>query len=368
MKTLVEIYDDQQIMNLLTGYAEQPQNTVFLYEKRQSHLIHNPIVEKYGGNVRYVCVDVFDIEEVLNTLDTEDLAFDIEGGSEILLAMIIRFADAHGCPMYFSDMIDGNVLILRGKEKITREIQWPKLTVREMIRLYGGEVRNLPEVMFDEKGRQAVEDIMKVKRLSNRAWTNFCKTMGSYSRKFPDTDTWTLEASVFNEYRTIFQGIQKSVFSEFLKFDKVFTFTFASGDYKILVTDAGVAFEYDTFYQLQDAGIFDDLDLRVNIDWNGGSFERNDPNSELDVLATKNGRLISISCKAGKYDQQAIYEVKANAVRFGGERALPVLCNDNDEDHYELVRKAEELGVLLIEHRDMWERRAAERIAEWLED
>ena len=365
MKTLVEIYDSQQILNLLTGYAERPEKTIFLYEERQEHLIHNPIVEKYAGEVQYISTDIYGIEEILDMLDPEDLAFDIEGGSELLLAMIIRYADTYDCPMYFSDLIDGKVLILQGEDKITREIRWPHLTVKELIRLYGGEVRNLPEAVFDEAGRKAVEDIIRVKRENNRKWSNFCKTMGSYNRKYPDTDTWTVDMPVFNEYRSIFTGIQ-SVFSEFLKFDKYITFTFASPDYRILLTDGGVAFEYDTYYQLLDSGMFDDLDLRVNIDWNGGSFERNDPNSELDVLATKNGRLISISCKAGKYDQQAIYEVKANAVRFGGDRALPVLCNDNDADHDELVSKAEELGVLLIQHRDMWERKAAERIAAWL--
>ena len=76
--------------------------------------------------------------------------------------------------------------------------------------------------------------------------------------------------------------------------------------------------------------------------------------------------LISISCKAGKYDQQAVYEVKANAEKFGGKRAVPVLCTDLNENHPELVKKADELGVLVIEYQDMWNRRAVDRILAWM--
>jgi hypothetical protein len=137
--------------------------------------------------------------------------------------------------------------------------------------------------------------------------------------------------------------------------------------YQILVTDTGVPFEYETYYQISDSGAFDDVDLRVNIDWNGGNFVSGDPNSELDVVASKDSRLISISCKAGKYDQQAIYEVKANADKFGGTRAVPVLCVDIDMDRPEYVEKASEIGVLLIEYRQMREKMAAQMILEWME-
>ena len=33
MKTLVEIYDAQQILNLVTPYMEKPEKVVFLYDR-----------------------------------------------------------------------------------------------------------------------------------------------------------------------------------------------------------------------------------------------------------------------------------------------------------------------------------------------
>ena len=126
-------------------------------------------------------------------------------------------------------------------------------------------------------------------------------------------------------------------------------------------------FEYETYYQMVDSKAFDDVDLRVNIDWNGGDFVSGDPNSELDVVASLKGRLISISCKAGKYDQQAIYEVKANADKFGGITSVPVLCADIDMERPEYVEKANELNVLLIEHKEMKKKKAAQMILKWME-
>ena len=85
-------------------------------------------------------------------------------------------------------------------------------------------------------------------------------------------------------------------------------------------------------------------------------------------MASKDGRLISISCKAGKYDQQAIYEVKTNAVQFGGELAVPVLCTDYERKHSEYAEKAETLGVLLIQYDEMRAGKAGERIIEWMKN
>ena len=116
-----------------------------------------------------------------------------------------------------------------------------------------------------------------------------------------------------------------------------------------------------------DSNYFDDVDIRVNIDWNGDEFNPADPNSELDVMATKNSRIISVSCKSGKYDQQDIYEVKANAVKFGGQYANAVLCVDLAKNREELVKKGKELEVLIVEYKEMRKREFAKILIDWLE-
>lgn len=366
MKTIVEIYDRQQILNLVTAYMEMPEKVVFLYEKSEENLIHNPVIHHHlDCEIEYLLISRATIGEVCAAVRREDTAFDIHGGNYFAIAAVSQEAEQRGAELYYPDLETGKMLILKGGKVTMKDLILPKLTVSEMVALYGAEVRNLPEEQYDERGRRIVEACMRAKRRSNKRWVNFTKTVGNLIKKYGTRDVITTEGYVYREYRSIFEEI-RDAFSLLEDDYKRLRFRLADESYAQLLTDTGVAFEYDTYYQLMDSGFFDDVDIRVNIDWNGGNFKASDPNSELDVMATLNSRLISISCKSGKYDQQAVYEVKANAEKFGGERAVPVLCTDLNENHPELVSKAEELGVLVIEYQDMWNRKAPEKIMAWM--
>lgn len=368
MKTLVELYDNDQIKNLYSAYALKPEKVVFLYEKEQEEIIDHPVIRKYvTAETEYRCFELSELDRILAEYKGADCAVDILGGSDMAVASASMYAVHSGIKLVCPEVKTKEIQILH-QGKYTREpLEIPHLSIRDIVELHGGGIRDLGEIHYDARGRKAVETVNRVKRANDNRWSSFTKVMGGLYKKYGKHAQWKTEASVYNEYRTLLNGLKGDVLSVCEVRDNRLFMEFASPDYMILLADAGVPFEYDTYYQMMDSGWFDDLDIRVNIDWNGGRFEHNDPNSELDVMASKDSRLISVSCKAGKYDQQAIYEVESNAVRFGGREAVPVLCVDHHTDHPEYVLKAEELGVLLIEHTDMWEGRCAERIREWFE-
>lgn len=366
MKTLVEIYDAQQILNLVTPYMEKPEKVIFLYDRSCVDLIRNPVLHKYiDAKIEYLAVSRQTISEVCETINRSDTAFDIHGGNNFAIAAVAQAAKERSSELYYPDLETGKMLILKDGKVTMKDLVLPKMTVKEIVALYGAKVRNLPEAQYDERGRRVVEACTRAKRRNNKRWVNFTKTIGNLCKKYGTKDVFETEVYVYREYRTIFDEIQEA-FSLLEENGRRFRFQLYDPEYAVLLADTGVAFEYDTYYQLMDAGCFDDVDIRVNIDWNGGDFIASDPNSELDVMATLNSRLISISCKSGRYDQQAVYEVKANAEKFGGVRAVPVLCTDLNENHPDLVRKAEELDVLVIEYQDMWKRKAVERILAWM--
>lgn len=366
MKTIVVIYDEQQILNLVTAYMEMPEKVIFLYEKKDEKLIRNPVIHRYlDCEIEYLQISRQTIREVCDTVRRDDTAFDIHGGNNFAIAAVSQIAEQRGAELYYPDLEAGKMLVLKDGKVTIKDLLLPKLSVKEMVSLYGAKVRNLPEEQYDAEGRKIVEACMRAKRRNNKRWVNFTKTVGNLLKKYGTEGVIVTEGYVYREYRSIFEEI-RDVFSLLEDDYKHLRFRIADPAYAQLLADTGVAFEYDTYYQLIDAGCFDDVDIRVNIDWNGGDFTASDPNSELDVMATLNSRLISISCKSGKYDQQAVYEVKANAEKFGGVRAVPVLCTDLNENHPELVSKADELGVLVLEYQDMWNRKAAEKILAWM--
>lgn len=367
MRTLVELYDSEQILNLISAMQIETDLVVFLYTKEQKKLIPNAMLESVlGTEVQYLEYSIEGLDAVLDQIEGDEIFVDVHGGNDLTIALVSQDADKHGYFLCYSGISTNQFYILHGGTTTMQELKIPKLSVRQIVELYGGKVRDLPECYYDDYGRKAVEECLEGRRRSMSKWTQFSKAIASVGSGQKENQVWRADVKFYRDYEKILEGLPHVFDSIVIDGGKV-DLTFHDPAYQIQVTDIGVPFEYETYYQMVDADVFDDVDLRVNIDWNGGRFVSGDPNSELDVVASLNARLISISCKAGKYDQQAIYEVKANADKFGGYTSVPVLCADIDMDRPELVEKANELNVLLIEHKDMKNRRAAQMILDWME-
>lgn len=366
MKVLVELIDSQQILNLVSAVNLKPDMVYFLTDSSSAALPGHEIMQKYlGCPYETVHYSPEKLKDILSGIQGDEIEIDVHGGSDIAIAMATAFAKKTGCTLCYPGFTTGIMYSDKNGTVEKTELFVPKFTVREIVSMYGGSVREMPEAVFEGEDRKAVYACNASKRYNSKRWGDFCQTMANVARKNEGRTVWKAPESVYNEYRSIFRSVS-CVFRQCEVKDGTLTLEFANPEYKVLVTDTGVPFEYETYYQLEDSGYFDDIDIRVNIDWNGGEFNRRDPNSELDVMASKDGRLISVSCKSGKYDQQAIYEVKTNAEQFGGNFAIPVLCTDYERRHSEYEEKAETLGVLLIQFDEMRAGRAAERIIEWM--
>ena len=366
MKVLMELIDAQQILNLVSALNRKPDKVIFLSDKKQTELPAKNVMDKYLGcpyEVMYYTPQT--LEKIILGVEADELEVDVHGGSDYAIAIVSALAERNGVTLCYPGFTTKTMYVLTDDDLTKEELEIPKFTVKEIVSLYGGSVRDLPEAEFEGEDRKAVHACNESRRYNTRCWTEFCAAMASLAKKNEGKTVWNAPESLYREYHGIFQSIA-GIFRQCEIKNGTLVLEFANPEYRILVTDPGVPFEYETYYQLEDSGLFDDIDIRVNIDWNGGEFNRRDPNSELDVMAAKDGRLISVSCKSGKYDQQAIYEVKTNAKQFGGELAVPVLCTDIEHLHSEYAEKAETLGVLLIQYDEMRAGKAAERIAEWM--
>ena len=366
MKVLLELIDSQQILNLVSAMNRKPDKVIFLSSDPYAEMPGKSIIKKYLGcpyEVQY-CAPAM-LETFVLGIQADDIEIDVHGGDDYAIAMATAIAKKHGFTLCYPGFTTRTMYTVRNEKQETTELQIPKFTIREIITLHGGSVREMPEAVFEGEDRNAVHACNESRRYNSKRWADFCLTMSNLAKKNEGQTVWKASEAVYNEYRSIFRSVA-CVFRRCEVQEGRLYLEFANPEYKVLVTDTGVPFEYETYYQIEDSNYFDDIDIRVNIDWNGGDFNRKDPNSELDVMATKDGRLISISCKAGKYDQQAIYEVKTNAIQFGGELAVPVLCTDYNRRHSEYAEKAEALGVLLIQFDEMRAGKAAELIIDWM--
>ena len=366
MKVLAELISSQQILNLVSAVNRKPDKVVFLSPDPAAFLPAREVMEKYLGcpyEITHYTPET--LEQIIQEIPADEVEIDVHGGDDFAIAILSAVAKKTGMTLCYPGLTTKTMYTRKGDELQKTALEIPSLTVKEIISLYGGAVRDLPEAVFEGDDRNAVHACNASRRYNNKRWADFCQEMSNLAKRNEGHTVWKAPEAVYREYHSIFCSIS-CVFRQCEVKEGTLLLEFANPEYKILVTDSGVPFEYETYYQVEDSGYFDDIDIRVNIDWNGGEFNRKDPNSELDVMASKDGRLISISCKSGKYDQQAIYEVKTNAIQFGGELAIPVLCTDYEHRHSEYKEKAETLGVLLIQFDEMRAGKAAELIIEWM--
>ena len=96
-------------------------------------------------------------------------------------------------------------------------------------------------------------------------------------------------------------------------------YKFKNAIVKECLLDAGCALELHTYYEMKNSGRYSDCRVGVHIDWDGkiGGKEQ-DVINEIDVLALEGYIPVFISCKNGKVNQMALYELDAVASRFGG--------------------------------------------------
>lgn len=368
MKVLIELIDSQQILNVVTAMTRNPDKVIFLSDETAAVLPPRDVLQKYLNcpyTTEYCPPEK--LEDFIKGIRADEIEIDIHGGNDLAVSLLTSYAGEHDITLCYPGFTTSTMYTVKRGVLSKSDLVIPKFTVSEIIALHGGAVRDLPEAVLEGKNREAVYACCGAKRAGSKQWLKFCSAMASIARKNEGNAKWRAPAELYSEYSNIFERISCVFRKCSVEGDKLIL-ELANPDYKVLITDTGVPFEYETYYQLEDSRYFDDVDIRVNIDWNGGEFVRRDPNSELDVMATKDGRLISVSCKSGKYDQQAIYEVKANAVHFGGELAVSVLCTDYERTHSEYEEKAKAIGVLLIQYEDMREGKAAQRIIDWMKN
>ena len=265
MKTLVEIYDNEMILNLITTLNLKPDKTIFLYEDSQEEIINNKTLHKLLPNeIEYIRFGEANLIEILEGL--QDVSFDIHGGNNLAITVVSQIANERKAPLYFPDLNVNKMYSLVDGKLNSEELHKPKLTVKDIVGLYGASVRNLPEVVYDEEGCNVVSKIMEFKRKNTKRWISFVKTICSLNKKHENNHDWHIDYNSYKLYHDFFDGLREVFIIENNDKGKV-KFRLSSVDYLPLVTDIGVAFEYDTYYQCVDSGRFDDVDIRVNIYW-----------------------------------------------------------------------------------------------------
>lgn len=385
MNVNIEFFDKDPIENLITCLNFKIDKVVFFGQsdmmppERQQNT--ERILRKLCGieAVEFHVVSQRNLYSVLEVL-TEILKreqdaknncfFDLTGGEELVTVAMGMLAREFRTPLHLYDVVTERLHMLNKREvpgiEDVVERRNIQLTLDDVIGFRGGRICYRHQKMSKSN-------------LDNEEFKALVEKMWAIAKDAPEK--WNAVSAVFKECTkyesdilnvSVGMGKLKSMISkrrdldsvnEFIKYlermqqgdiitrlqigeDSV-SYRYPSEEMRECLLDAGCLLELRTYYDRKNSGKYSDCRVGVHIDWDGvfkGAGQ--DVENEIDVMLLEGNTPVFISCKNGKVDQMALYELHTVAMRFGGRYVKKELvAGQGVSQGYRL--RAEELGIVV---------------------
>lgn len=343
--TLVELFDEEKIDNVVGTMLLHPQRTVFLCPGEKSGLFlasFGKILENRNIKTELIMeqVDVTHVAETAKKVEElvlkyPDADFDISGGDDVMLVTMGELAKKYNLSMHMASALTKTVTAINSDKKYNLHDTF--LSVEELISLYGGKtlsINSREEKTYTwERNLKDEEEITKV-------W-NVCKS---------DPGAWNAAIGAMRGYASDKKNVLAMIWSKLKKEGLVYregsSIKYRSNLVKYLLQKQGNALEMYTYIAAKSTLFFDDGQSGVVIDWKG----RREVENEIDVFLTKGFMGYFISCKNGIADSDELYKLSVVARRFGGKYAKKILVLTHFEPDQSFMERAKELDIKVIKN------------------
>lgn len=397
--TYIEFFDKIASENVSACLTYVPDRVIYIGDnaKQMKKHIENyrEVFEDRGYKIEFLCRSISrsNLNNVITLLTEivetyEDCVFDITGGDEIfVLALGVvygKYPDKNIQIHKFN--LRNNTIFDCDMDGTTIYKEPPALTVRENIRIYGGDVvygeddaEKTCRWDMDEDFRRDIDLIWDICKEDVRHWNLQCNVfatadlVGSVSEDGLITvatcSAVDYHLSLHNAQYKIDYDIIRSLLRNGLltSFDDdgcTVGIAYKNEQVKKCLTKAGQALEMKIFAAARDLRdnngkpIYQDAMNGVVIDWDGefhDDIEEGiyDTENEIDVLLMHDVVPVFISCKNGMVTSDELYKLETVAERFGGPYAKKVLIAtalDRPGEAGEYFRqRAKDMNIRLIE-------------------
>ena len=385
MKTLIELYDERPLENVLGVEMFRPERVVYICpeaggpdermeKKIEGYFRHRGL----HPELSFRKVNIFSAQQVQTLLEKvvreyPECGLDITGGTDaVLFAAGLTCAKSQIPVVTYSRKKHAfyNIQNASFGVKLPCEI---KYTVEDCFLMAGGSMRTgrvdngiLKNYMDD------FDPFFQVYLENKRSWISSVSYMQKISPTNPD-GTAALEVSGDYELKgergskleapeEVLRSFARIGFLRDLKIAKGGSVSFAFRDAQIRawLRDVGSVLELYVYKACLDLGIFDDVRTSAIVEWDGDSRE-NTISNELDVMCTRGITPVFISCKTGDVRTEALNELAILKDRFGGEIAKAAIVTA-EHGGTAMRNRAHELGIHVIDLADLEEGRIAEML------
>ncbi|MBR6185591.1 MAG: DUF1887 family protein [Clostridia bacterium] len=382
MKTLIELYDEQPIENVLGAEMFRPQEMVLICPpdvKKNTGLLKSlKAYFRHRGcpvKVTFVSTSLLDAVKVENTLrqvlqSREDCAIDISGGSD---AALFAAGAISGQTPVFTYSWKKNTFFEIKNAPFARDLPCTiRLNAEACFLMAGGTLLPGREDNRTLKARlPQIDRLFSVycahRRVWNRQVSYFQKlaAAGENGLTARGGRTGKADHGMVTADEGLLRDLEAAGLIRALSVtDDEVSFRYADETVRFWLRDMGSALELQVYRACLAADCFDDVILSAVVNWNADDARRNAVTNEIDVMAVRGIQPVFISCKSSEIKTEALNELAVLRDRFGGKlsRALIVTSASPGKSRSVMRRRAAELGIEVVEWDDLQTERLAERL------
>ena len=385
METLIELFDRRPLENILGAEIFRPKRVVYICPEivaRSAALQKQMRVFFKRRGLRTELVffkaDIYNADAVLALLRTilaryPDCAMDITGGTDaVLFAAGLLSAEAN-IPVFTYSRRQNRFYNIRHADFAEGRLCSLSYKVEDFFLMAGGSVRegrvnNAALALY----LSDFDPFFKVFLRFRRDWTRIVTYLQRVSPSGAEgsvsldaSGPYTVKGergSRIDAPEDALRALEELGFIRELRITagESVSFRFRDGQIRSWLRDVGSVLELYVYKACLDAGIFDDVQLSVIVDWEGEN-KANSVSNELDVMCCRGVVPLFISCKTCDVKTEALNELAVLRDRFGGEMARAAIVTA-ERGNARVRNRASELNIQVIDLGDL----AAEKLRQRL--
>lgn len=385
MRTLIELYDERPLENVLGVEVFRPRRVVYVCPENVAgdKRVHRQLKEYFRHRgmepeLSFVRTDVYDSESVLRRLrsiteEDADCAIDITGGTDAVLFAAGLLSAERPVPVFTYSRKRNRFYNIRNASFASDLPCDVRFSVEDCFRMAGGSMRTgRVDNRILDRYMDDYDPFFRLYLEHRRDWTRIVTYFQRVSQTAPDAP---VPLEVFGPYEVKgeraarIQAPEKALADleklgflldlQITRGERV-SFRFRDQQIRTWLRDVGSVLELYTYKACLDTGLFDDVRTSAVVDWEENKKD-NAVSNELDVMATRGVTPVFISCKTCDVKTEALNELAVLRDRFGGQIARAAIVTA-ERGRTVMRNRASELNIQVIDLNDLQAGRIQKRL------
>lgn len=372
METLIELYDERAIENVIGPETFLPERIIYLCPEevandKKMQKVYERFFAKRGLDVeiQFVKSNIYKSDKILRQLEYiyqqyPNCVLDVTGGNDAMLFAAGMFCNKTGVPTFTYSRKKNQFYEISNAHFADARPCILEYSVEDFFLMAGGTLRaGRVDNHILGKYMDTFEPFFQIFMKHRKHWVNEVTFFTRISQGHRD-EAVSLKVSGNLEQKgehgkrvhgdvSLLQDLEKIGYISELKMedDNYVRFEFRDEQIRTWLRDIGSVLELYMYKMCMDTGIFQDVVSSAIVDWDG-TRGHDSVSNEIDVVATRGTVPLFISCKACYIKTEALNELAILRDRFGGKGAKAAIVT-TEYCNAAARHRAAQLGITVID-------------------